>query len=284
MYRPDGTMQVLGRPGRANNFVFSPGCGRVAEGRLRIPKTGGTGLLVRDVAGGPPLVQLSSYWPVESPRMAWSPDGSLIADLDDSRGEYRRQAIRITDVATGRVVVRKRIRRDWGWIDEGAFSPDSRSVVFKRQREGSRVADDALTIFDIATGSFRDLLRRRASFRSGETGNVAWSPRGDRIAVVIDERLHLLDVDGRDLGVVAPRKPVSVFAWSPDGASLAILQRRRLRRTRPARRWPVREYAMDVAVVAAEPGARSRPVLRDADEQSWPVWSPDGARLAFFSH
>ncbi|HEX2088115.1 MAG TPA: hypothetical protein VHF89_20680 [Solirubrobacteraceae bacterium] len=279
-HRPDGRRRVVGRAGPANTIVPAPGCARVAEGRLDMPgRPGATGLVVRTPASLRPIVQLDSYWPVEGPWMAWSNDGTRIADIDDSG---RRAAVRITDVTTGRTIARRPIPGDSGAIQEGAFSPDGTQVLFVQHdfHPTRGAVDHELSVFDATTGTFRTLLRAPVGPRDHGIGHAAWSPRGDRIAVLRTDGIHLVDVEGRGLGVVAPGAASGTVAWSPDATRLAFQRTRRLRTPRDPRRWPVRRFAIDLVVAPAEPGARGRAVLRDLDWNPVAVWSPDGRSVA----
>ncbi len=272
-YAPDGGRRVLGRGGRYNHVTFAPGCAVVAEGRLRIPRARDTGALIRETTGRP-LAELPSYWPVEGPYLAWSPDGALIADVDDSG---RRDALRVTETATGRLVARKPVPNEWGLIEEGAFSPDGRAIAFHDSSGSGDVdeIDDGITVFDVATQTFRRILRA-----GGETeiGRLAWSPRGDRIAVVLNQKLHLIDLEGRDLGVVAPDAEVVDLEWSPDGTRLALKHLRRV----TGRGFPRSAAYASLSVAPAEPGARKKLLRRNAGHHGMAAWSPDGARLALF--
>jgi hypothetical protein len=277
-YAPDGSRREVGPVGPANTIVFSPGCARVAEGRLKMPgRPRRNGLVVRTPASPSPLAQLFSYWPVEGEWMAWSNDGRRIADVDDTR---RREAIRITDAASGATIARRSITQSDAYVWDGAFSPDGDQVLFHQNRWSRRrgIAAQEVSVFDIPSGTFRTLSRRR--LRPGdELGFPAWSPRGDRIALTIGDRLHLLDVEGRDLGVVAPGAIVGgAPVWSPDGTRIAFAALRRLPRPRNPRRFPVRRFANDLVVAPAEPGAWRRTVLRDVSSR--PAWSADGTSLA----
>ncbi len=255
-YRP--ARQLLARTASANGAIFAPGCARVAELRRRLPRSRASGVLLRETSG-PTLAALPAYWPLESPLLSWSPDAGRIADVDDSG---RRDAVRVTDAATGRELARARATRDAILLFAGAFAPGGASVVF---------VDSALTrpradvrLLDVATGAVRTLAALRPQSHAPW---VTWSPSGDRLAVVLEDRLHLFDVDGRDLGIVAPGQDVYEVVWSPDGARLAFTAVGRRRTT--------------VHVVDAVVGAKARRLAAVARPLAGPPsWSPDGARLA----
>ena len=272
-YRRAGTRRRLRRFDPALHAMFGPGCVNVAEGPQRPNNADRTSLVVRPVAGGAAVATLASSWPVGGTGLAWSADGRLLADVDDSRP---RAAIRVTDVTTGRVVVRTPGPTTFARIPPGAVAPDGRALLVRQYgyADGGALSEVAATIFDVAGGTFRDLVRHRFSAGGRTPGPEAWSPRGDLIAVVQAQELHLFDPAGADLGTVRAGSRVRDIVWSPDGSRLAV---QRLGRVRPG---PVREYAREVVVVAAEPGARARTVFRDMRKDAMPAWSPDGRRLA----
>jgi roadblock/LC7 domain-containing protein len=254
----------LSRTASANGAIWAPGCGRVAERRRRLPGTTRSGVLVRDLAVGP-LARLRAYWPLEGPSLAWSPDAARVADVDD---RARRDAVRVTDAATGRELARATAVRDAALVFAGAFSPDGAQVAFVDfDLAGAGRAD--VRVLDIATGAARTLA---AVSSDRHTPWVTWSPSGDRLAVVIDGRVHIFDSEGRDLGVVAPASPRLrgrlVAGRQPPGAherargpavpDLAARRRGRGRRVRAPPRlggWPALGPA---GVVARRRAARVR--------------------------
>ncbi len=254
--------RVLARTASVNGAIWAPGCGRAAERRRRLPGTTRSGVLVRDPAGGP-LARLNAFWPLEGPSLAWSPDGSRIADVDDRR---RRDAVRVTEAATGRELARVGAAHDAALVFAGGFSPDGGQVVFVDFTFAGPVRND-VRVLDVATGTTRTV----ADVASRDhTPWVTWSPQGDRFAVVIDDRLHLFDLEGRDLGVLAAAQRVYEVVWSPDGARIAFSSIRFGLRPRAA-----------VHVVDAVPGAVARRLATTRGTFSGPpAWSPDGTRVA----
>jgi Tol biopolymer transport system component len=257
-----GARRALARTASANGVIWAPGCGRAAERRRRLPGTTRPGVLVRDPAGGP-LARLPAYWPLEGPSLAWSADGARIADVDDRR---RRDAVRVTDAATGRELARAGAVHDAALVFAGGFSPDGSQVAFVDFDLAGAGRSD-VRVLDVATGAVR-LLASVPS--ASHTPWATWSPAGDRIAVAVDDALHLFDLEGRDLGVVAPGSRVYEVVWSPDGTRLAFTS------IRPGRRFRTRLHVVDAAV-----GAPARVLGSTSGAFSGPpAWSPDGARLA----
>jgi dipeptidyl aminopeptidase/acylaminoacyl peptidase len=89
-----------------------------------------------------------------------------------------------------------------------------------------------------------------------------WSPAGDRLAVVRDERVIVLGSDG--VGYTALGGPTGAAAprWAPDGSGLAYLAGGRMWRVEPTPADPAHELAAPADVVTAF------------------TWAPDGSALA----
>jgi WD40 repeat protein len=255
-YGPTGSRQVLGRSSRfVTDALLAPGCARVAERRRRMP-LGGRGLVIRELAGAP-IAELTFFAPFTGD-LAWSLDGGLLAAVG---GDGLYFELHVVEASTGREISRTPLGFGFGQVAPGAFSPDGARLAFASG--DPRIDFEEIAWLDVPTGQLAT---------SGETPGVeevAWSPRGDRLAARIGlSGLALFDLEGRNLGAVAPGARVNGdFAWSPDGTRLAFSTRRRT---------GVSHY-----VVAAEPGAPHRRLLTTRTVGSTPLaWSPDGTRVA----
>ena len=246
-YDPTGARHVLARASRfTSDALLAPGCARVAERRRRMP-LGGAGVMIRDLAGAP-VAELSAVASGSGAEVAWSPDGSLLAYADED-------VVRVVEPATGRVVAESA----GDSVPDAGFSPDGRSILLVDYVRGARVT--RAVILDLAAGASRELVTLDALFAS------AWSPRGDRIALALEDGIHLLDPEGREPAVTAAGSRTTNISWSPDGASLAFSRRGRR---------SVSHY-----VVAAESLARRRLLLETRGVAATPLaWSPDGTRIA----
>ena len=212
--------------------------------------------------------------------VAWSADGSRVAvPVGDSH--LRRWRIRVLDAATGAPLgtVRSPELPD---LAEQAFSPDGTRIAFATM---DRLA---FRIGDVRTGAVRRLgrpapvrgrRRGRPRLRQDElVDEVAWSPAGDRLAVLMhDGRVRLAGVDGTFGPPVAPPgrgrpNPPALLSWSPDGTRLAWWASRFDRHEN--------EQTSIVVLDAATRGVRTlgRPRHGLAGDLRW---SPDSTRLAF---
>jgi dipeptidyl aminopeptidase/acylaminoacyl peptidase len=136
---------------------------------------------------------------------------------------------------------------------------------------------------------------RRLTCATGRSDRPRWSPGGGSLAFRSDRRkrgvfgLYLLRLDGGEAEpLYVSERDVEHFAWSPDGAALALVvpddpdedEHRRQKRGDDAevygRRWPyarLRVLALDSREV--------RDVAAGEFHVSEAAWSPDGLRLAY---
>ena len=97
--------------------------------------------------------------------------------------------------------------------DTWALSPDGTRLAVAAAGQGD--PHPHLTLVDLASGASRRLSDE-------PTSDVRWSPDGTHLAVIVGERILLLDPAGtaRELTRV-PGRALAGLAWSPDGRHLA---------------------------------------------------------------
>ncbi len=132
-----------------------------------------------------------------------------------------------------------------------SWSPDGQRLVFAR---GLGPAGAVLTARPDGKG-----LRRLA--RTGVLSQVAWSPRGNRIAYASQGRVFVIRADGGGRHAVGTGADI---AWAPDGSRLA---------------FAASAVGGPIQVVDAAGGGRKGVTGWRFDHA--PAWSPDGERLAF---
>ncbi len=200
----------------------------------------------------------------------YSPDGSTIVLVEDSRHGAR---IVQQDLVTGdRSVIVKRTDLPKHFIDSVAFAPDGASVVFCAQRgtshlytvnvDGSGLAEVPSTKgYCYADWSVDDrIVASKGIFKQD----------GDRLVTTMDP-------DGSNQEIIATLPPVKgawdliyflVPSWAPDGSAVAFTAQHH------------RIYPDIWAVNADGSGLRKLTDTRRGAE-SGPVYSPDGALMAF---
>ncbi|HEX2130331.1 MAG TPA: amidohydrolase family protein [Actinophytocola sp.] len=214
---------------------------------------------VRDLDGAHPRRALGIASPVASP------DGTRVA--------FRALgALWLLTVGRPRP---ERLVADGYFNSDPDFAPDGRSIVYASDRAGE--AD--LWLRDLDNGS-----ERRLSGLAGAQTAPRLSPGGDRVAYADqDGVVWVLDLaSGTPTQVTPPLFMPGRVSWSPDGRTLALAA------VKPySKRF--REGTSQVLTVDLDTGTLTyAPPLSEAPHASiatrgddGPVWSPDGAHLAF---
>jgi dipeptidyl aminopeptidase/acylaminoacyl peptidase len=205
-----------------------------------------------------------------SPR--WSPDGTTLAflsvrpEVPVGAGGSRRQVFRVAAKEEGAGAPRPLTSADGG-VDGFAWSPDGRFIAFTAPEPATDEAPTVvgrtlqytrLGIVDVAEGTTSILTGREF-----DVAELAWSPSGEEIALVVaptprpEDEFHLaLIVVNRKTGRIARRLSENVafsggLRWSPDGRFLTFLECP-----------PAREFGSWLAMVPAA-GGPVRPLLKE---------------------
>jgi len=156
-------------------------------------------------------------------------------------------------------------------VSKLVWSPDARLAY----------VDGTLTLVDLDTGETSVLADD-----VGQVENIAWSPDGTRI--VLDtflndrNRIVVVGADGSNPAVLlvdqgAPQGP-GAPAWSPDGTRIAYV-------TTPQKEgFTLGHFMFEIWVIAPDGSDPALVFHGRCCIDSWegPVWSPDGARIAFY--
>lgn len=142
-----------------------------------------------------------------------------------------------------------------------AWSPDSRRIAFYSERDGNA---------EIYVMNVDGSDQTRLTTTKADEGYPSWSPDGREIAFDTDRdgdfEIYAMRADGRGARRLTrhPARDVSA-SWSPDGASLAFMSER--------------GGGFDVYTMKSD-GTDAKRITTTGT--SWfPVFSPDGLRLAF---
>jgi Tol biopolymer transport system component len=225
-------------------------------------------------ADGSGLTRLTRLEGVEGDS-SWSPDGSRVAFTRARNPERGPFEIWVVD-ADGSGLAR--LTRHRGFSFGPAWSPDGRRIVYATER---RDRPPGLYVVN-SDGSG---TQRLASSRTRGYTDPSWSPDGSTIAFTIlrvvgearrdfDSSIAVVDAaDGGNLRrLTRPRGPDELNPnWSPNGTAIAF-ERNRL--------FDVRQS--DIWLMDAD-GSDKRRVTATRVYETNPIFSPDGARIAFTS-
>src|SRR6266550_7518202 len=226
----------------------------------------------------------------------WSPDGRWLAFLSD-RGESGVNDPEATIqlyLLPGDGGKAERLTAVPGGVENYAWSPDSKMIAFivreqptVKEQEKQSAGYDAIEVdrnFKYSKLWIANLSDRKAvqvTKQDFEINELAWSPKGDEIALVVarsqkpeDSLLLSLVVVNRSTGEVARTLSTNVelaggLRFSPDGRWLTFYEGP-----------PSKEFSAWVSVVAASGGGAVRPLLKDYSGTVVALgWTPDSKQL-----
>lgn len=226
--------------------------------------------------------------------IAWLPDGQDIAYLAKRQGDELRALYRIP-VGGGESRVVAKLKSD---IASFSLSPDGRQVALlataqesdalkalKKRGFTQKVYEEdwRATELWIAPVGEGGAAPRRVPVQ-GSVQSVAWSPAGDRLALVVTPRqltddtlvfgkVRIIAPDGKVLGRVDNPGKLGPMAWSPDGAYLAVLSAE-----------DKHDAQFGRLTVVGKDGGAQRDLLPGLPGHVIDVDWRDGNRIVFISH
>ena len=215
----------------------------------------------------------------------WSPDGKKLLFLSDDGGGLDLWTMNPDGTGRVRLTEGGRITPSPGLSGYGAdWSSDGRRIVYTSClfenaaiQEGSPAVNLSairteanIWIMDADGGNKKPLMT------DGDARLPLWQPHGDRIAYLSDgsgnREIWVMQSDGTGKAQVTfSEGNVSEYAWSPDSTRIAYVV------AAPPETWP--EFSL---WVINSDGSGSEQLTTGNWDRS-PVWSPDGARIAFRS-
>ncbi len=231
-------------------------------------------LYLLDPAGGPPIQltktpSLDELWP------AFSPDGTKIAFVrcacDNRRGGTVHDAsnLYVMSATGGPAKQLTHEGRALKALNRPSWSPDGKRILFDAIVNGGwphvyAVPADGGKVVRITSTKYTDEApalspdgKELAVFRTIRSG-----PTWKMALYVIDLATgHATRVTG---GVVYDDRA----RWSPDGTRLAVSR-------------DAGKYLQNIWTVAPDGSALRQVTRGSGDDKQWPVWSPDGSRIAY---
>lgn len=147
------------------------------------------------------------------------------------------------------------------------FSPDGKRMVYISEIAGK----EQFFAVNLDGSNPAQLTRDDADHE-----DPAWSPNGKKIAYVLiaggKEQIHLMNPDGSGVEPLTPAEFRTIHpSWSPDGRRVAYCTDDDLK---PPKKNDSDIYAIDVAT-------RQNEKLISGGVNTYPVFSPDGRKMAF---
>lgn len=233
-------------------------------------------LVVRDLGSGEETTVADSLPLQAYPGLfSWSSDGRHIVymAIADPTQVPLRARIQSVDVASGAETVLAKDQTGF----HPAWSPDGTRIAFIGwigEPDESGQQESELFVMDSDGSNLRQVVSR-----PGPDLSPRWSPDGRRVAWwgygTEDEPNHLLMVDVES-GELTELGEGSDPIWSPDGKRLLFVQEEQ----EPG----VITFKPNVEIFVLDVETGDRLSLTDnIIPDRWPVWSPDGSRIAFVS-
>ncbi|PWU04935.1 MAG: hypothetical protein C5B51_15855 [Terriglobia bacterium] len=179
----------------------------------------------------------------------------------------------------------------WTWrtVSDSQISADGRWVLFV-EHWNDQASDRSFSNLRIVSSDGRNLRELTSGTR--QDTSPRWSPDGKRVAYLSARgaaaQIHVRSIeDGQETQLTNQDLGVRMFAWSPDGSSIAftapVAARHETTPWAPASLLPRLERGpaayLQVFIQAVSGGPPRQVSAGEFDHHGEPVWMPDGARL-----
>lgn len=293
------TMRADGsQPTEIDAFQTFPPVWSPTENRLAYAKGDGS-LSVVDADGSNHLELLSPTNMRGPTGVVWSPDGDLLAverwqyeeSPTSSAAEVEGQGLWLfkTDGTDPEELYSAWDPEDLtGVTDVGPWSSDGRWIAFWLGTSDPTGRANGLPLLVISAdgGSPKDL----ASAAVGRESFLAWSPAGDKIAVVEGEgretwankHIVIVSADGSKREVLSDELRADLApAWSPDGSRIAFVSQDAAPPNQPAENYAQMLLERGIWVMNADGTNKAQLTDDSAYGDDFPQWSADGQHVLF---
>jgi len=233
----------------------------------------------------------------EISRFAWLPDGNaLVVELWE-RQELATPSLpstlhqglwRVNTDGAGLLELYSAWDQPLTEVDLGLLSPDGRWLTLWEGFVSASLRADGLPlrIMPVTGGQPQEI----ASATLLRPGFVAWSPQGDRLAVVegggrqtwVNKQIMVMQPDGSDRRLLSDASRADLFpAWSPDGQRIAFTSGEGNQFENADENYPQILGTRRIWLANADGSSKSQLTDDPAYSDQFPQWSADGDHILF---
>ncbi|MBO0783248.1 MAG: WD40 repeat domain-containing protein [Ktedonobacteraceae bacterium] len=184
-----------------------------------------TNLTCWNVQARRPLYSARGDFDLSQGTPCWSPDGEKLA-------VFYRGKLFVVNTTNGQTLYTQDFNAStsdsFNAIAALTWSPDSKQIALLIEQSDPNKPSETdacfVVIWDVTNQRQIRQLRKLTQKKIFD-GVLAWSPAGDYVATILNQRLQLLHVNDSHHNIILPKTfdgPNHLLAWSPDGRHLAV--------------------------------------------------------------